>query len=78
MEENKLYKIVTKLSKGFDAKYLTTIVYGTQKRVQDKRSEAIEKIISDHSSTHLGIHIISEVTMIKDAVVTQNNLTIGE
>ncbi len=75
VEENKLYKIVTKLSEGFEAKYLTTIVYGTSKRVQDKRSEAIEKILSDHGSMHFGIHIKSEVTMMDDAVITQNDLT---
>ncbi len=78
MEENKLYKINTKFTK-FYTEYMTTYVYGTSKRVQEKQSEAIEKMLSDYGSMpYLGIHIITEVTLIEDIVITQNNLITGE
>ncbi len=70
-ETNKLYKIDIKFKKGFDAKYLTTYAYGTWERVQEKRSEAIEKLIADCSSPpYLSTHVNSKVTLIEDVVVT--------
>ncbi len=80
MEENKLYKIDTKFTKSYTTKYMTTYVYGTLKRVCEKQREAVEKILSDYGSMpYLGIHIKSEVTLIEDIVITQNNLiTTGE
>ncbi len=71
MEETKLYKIDTKFTKSHTTEYMTTIVYGTLKRVQEKQKEAVEKILSDCGSMpYLGIHIKSEVTPIEDVVVT--------
>ncbi len=70
MQEDKLYKIDTELRKGYNVEYLTTIVYGTQKRVQEKQSEAVEKMLADYNSLYVGTHVESKVTLIEDVVVT--------
>ncbi len=70
-ENNKLYKIDTELKKGYTVEYMTAMAYGTWDRVQEKRSETIEKLLEDCSSPpYLGIHVKSKVTLIKDVVVT--------
>ncbi len=67
---NKLYKIDTKFKKGYNTKYMTTYAYGTWERVQEKQSEAIEKMIADYGvMPYLGIYIKSKVTLIKDIAV---------
>ncbi len=71
MEENKLYKITTKFAQGFATEYMATMVYGTWKRVLEKQSEAVEKMLADYGSMpYLGVHIKSTVTLIEDVVVT--------
>ncbi len=70
-ETNKLYKIDTELRKGYSVEYMTAMAYGTWERVQEKQSEAVEKMLADYGvMPYLGIYIKSKVTLIKDVVVT--------
>ncbi len=70
-ETSKLYRIDTELRESYSVEYMTAMAYGTWERVQEKRSETIEKMLEDCSSPpYLGIHVKSKVTLIKDVGIT--------